>query len=276
MKTSRYLIFLFSFLFSYLIYFFFHSYNQFYYAVPIAVLSSLILLTYTSHKNYFYVVFAGLIVLVFSRLIPINFSIELISLSLFIQFLFISDLSLKASKISSKLEVRRDLVQIVIGSISLFVIALAYKQLLLALILLGILSAHIILVYGNKIKKWTNLLEREGVIFGSGAISMAVGATLLLGLITRQNFLFFSMFSLLISDPIATITGLKIMKKPGNKSFVGSAAFFISSLIPGLILFGAFGIVFSFILMLAERFSPIDDNIFIAIIAVFLSFVFII
>ena len=276
MKTNRYLIFLFSFLFSYLIYFLFHSYNQFYYAVPIAVFSSLILLTYTSDREYFYLVLVGLAIFVFSGLIPINFSLQLISLSLLIQFLLIKDLSLKTSNFSSKLEIRRDIVQIVIGGISLFVLVFLYKQLLLGLILFGILVAHIMLVYGKKIKKWLNLLEREGVIFGSGAISMAVGVILLLGLINHQNFLFFSMFSLLISDPIATIAGLKIMKKHGNKSFIGSAAFFISSLIPGVIIFGVYGIIFAFVLMLAERFSPIDDNVFIAIIAVFLSFVFII
>ncbi|MCL4397161.1 hypothetical protein M1494_02330 [Candidatus Parvarchaeota archaeon] len=210
----------------------------------------------------------------FSGVFPIKLSFEIISLSLVVQSLLIKKLAIKTVNLSSKLEVRRDLVQIAIGGIFLLILLFSYKQVLLALVLLGILVAHIIYVYGRKMKKLINLLERDGVIFGSGAISMAVGAVLLLGFINRFDFLFFSLFSLLISDPIATVAGLKMVKKPGRKSISGSTAFFVSSLIPGIIFFGLFGVIFAFILSLAERFSPIDDNIFIAVIAVLLSLVF--
>ncbi len=274
MKTNNFLIFVFSFSFSYLVYFLLHSIYFYYYAMPIAALSSLLLLAYTSRRYYFYFVFTALLVVVFSGVFPIKFSFEIISISLIIQSLFIRKLAIKNVNISSKLEIRRDLVQILIGGIFLSILVFSYKQVLLALVFLGILVAHIIYVYGVKMKKLVKLLERDGVIFGSGAIAMSAGAVLLLGFINRFDFLFFSLFSLLISDPIATVVGLRILKKPGRKSISGSTAFFISSLIPGVILFGLFGVIFAFILSLAERFSPIDDNIFIAVVAVLLSLVF--
>jgi dolichol kinase len=276
MKINNYLTFIFSFLFSYLVYFLLHSIYLYYYAIPIAVFSSLFLLTYTSNKHYFYFVLAALLIVVFSGAFPIKLSFEIISISMLIQFLLIKNLAIKILNFSSKLEVRRDFVQIVIGVIFLSIFVFSYKQVLMGLVFLGILVAHIIYVYGRKMKKLVNMLEREGVIFGSGAISMAIGAVLMLGFINHFDFLFFSLFSLLISDPIATITGLKTMKKSGRKSIIGSSAFFISSLIPGIIFFGLFGVIFAFILSLAERFNPIDDNIFIAVIAVLLSLVFLV
>lgn len=274
MKTNNTITFTFSFLFSYLVYFLFHNIHLYYYALPIAALSSLLLLTYTSRRHYFYFVLAGLLIGVFSGVFPIKFSFEIISVSMIIQSLLIKKLAIKTVNLSSKLEVRRDLVQIVIGGVFLSILVFSYKQVLLALVFLGILVAHIIFVYGRKMKKLVNMLERDGVIFGSGAISMAAAAVLLLGFVNRFDFLFFSLFSLLISDPLATVAGLKIIKRPGRKSVIGSAAFFISSLIPGLVFFGLFGVIFAFILSLAERFSPIDDNLFIAIVAVVLSLVF--
>ncbi|MCL4376204.1 hypothetical protein M1558_01795 [Candidatus Parvarchaeota archaeon] len=274
MKTNNFLTFALSFLFSYLVYFLLHNVYLYYYAIPIAVLSSSLLLAYASRRYYFYFVFAALLTLVFSGVFPIKFSFEIISISLLVQSLLIRKLAVKTNSISSKLEIRRDLVQILIGGIFLSIFVFSYKQVLLALVFLGILVAHIIYVYGRKMNKLIKLLERDGVIFGSGAISMAVGAVLLLGFINRFDFLFFSLFSLLISDPIATVVGLKILKKPGRKSISGSTAFFISSLIPGVIFFGLFGFIFAFILSLAERFSPIDDNLFIAVVAILLSLVF--
>lgn len=274
MKTNNFLTFFISFLFSYFVYFLLHNIYFYYYAIPIAVLSSLLLLTYTSRRYYFYFVFAALFAFVFSQGFPIKFSFEIISVSLIIQSLLIRELGIKTANISSKLEIRRDFVQIIIGGIFLSILVFSLKQVLLGLVLFGILVAHIIYVYGRKMKKLIKLLERDGVIFGSGAISMAVGAVLLLGFINRFDFLFFSLFSLLISDPIATVIGLKILKKPGRKSISGSTAFFISSLIPGVIFFGLFGVLFAFILSLAERFSPIDDNLFIAVVAILLSFIF--
>lgn len=274
MKINNYLTFILAFLFSYLVYFLFNNFYLYYYALPIAFLSSLLLLTYTSHKHYFYLVFAAIAIVVFSNVFPIRFSFEIISVSLIIQSLLIIKLTLKTVKLSSKLEVRRDVVQIIIGSIFLLTFVFSYKQVLLALIFLGIIVAHIIYVYGGKLKRLVSTLEREGVIFGSGAISMAAGTVLLLGFLNHFDFLFFGLFSLLISDPIATVVGLKVMKSPGNKSIIGSFAFFVSSSIPGIIFFGLAGILFAFILSLAERFSPVDDNIFIAFIAVILSLAF--
>lgn len=274
MKTNNLLTFVFSFLFSYVVYFLLHNIYLYYYAIPVAVLSSLLLLAYTSQKHYFYIVFAILLIIVFLGVFPIGLSLEIISVSMVVQSLFIKKLAIKTVNLSSKLEIRRDLVQIVIGAIFLSILVFSYKQILLALVFLGLLVAHMIYVYGRKIRKLVNLLERDGVIFGSGAISMAVGAVLLLGFINRFDFLFFSLFSLLISDPIATVAGLKIQKKPGRKSISGSTAFFVSSLIPGVVFFGVFGVIFALILSLAERFSPIDDNIFIAAIAILLSLVF--
>ena len=147
MKTNNTLTFTFSFLFSYLVYFLFHNIHLYYYALPIAALSSLLLLTYTSRRHYFYFVLAGLLIGVFSGVFPIKFSFEIISVSMIIQSLLIKKLAIKTVNLSSKLEVRRDLVQIVIGGVFLSILVFSYKQVLLALVFLGILVAHIIFVY---------------------------------------------------------------------------------------------------------------------------------
>ncbi len=211
--------------------------------------------------------------LVLARVIPLTASLQVISVSLLIQSLLLRDLSIKTKNLRVNTEIRRDFVQLIIGIIFLSILYYtSNKTLLLFLVLAGVLSAHVILIYGKKLHNIVFFLEREGVIFGSGAIFMAVGSLILLSFVHNFDFLFFGLFALLISDPLATIFGLNFNKKIGRKSIAGSAAFFISALIPGAYFFGVFGIIFSFILMLAERFSPIDDNIFIPIIALVISF----
>ncbi len=271
MKLKNHTIFIISFLLSFLVYFFLHGFEYVYYAAVIGVFSSFLLISYTSKKYYFYCAFAVILAFIFLNLMPLHFLLQLLSLSLLVQALFIKKLSVKTLHLNREIELRRDLVQIIIGGISLLVLFLLDRLPLVLLVLFGMLSAHVMLVYGGKLNKFTELLEREGVIFGSGAMFMAVGSLLLLGFITRFNLLFLGLFALLISDPVATVAGLSGGKKPGKKSIAGSAAFFASLAIPGVLLFGLFGALFAFVLALAERFSPIDDNLFIPIVSFLLS-----
>lgn len=273
MKINNYIILALSFFASYFVYLLLHGFEYYYYAAAVAVFSALILLTYNMRRYYFYGVVSATLLSVFLLPIPVKYSVGIIAVNIVLQSILIRELSAKRGSLSVKTELRRDIVQIMLGSV--FLVLLYYfsnMRLQLFLIFIGLFAAHVILVYGGKLRRFVVLLEREGVVFGSGAVFLACGSLFLLAFVNRSSFLFFGLFSLLISDPLATISGLISGNTLGRKSITGTAVFFASALIPAVYFFGFEGAVFSLILALAERFSPIDDNLFIAFSAAVLSF----
>ena len=265
---KNYSTFFISLLFSLIVYVFLHGYYELYYSLILAVFSSALFIFYASKRIYFYVSFAVVASFLFLDFLPFIFKIQILSASLLVQSILIKGLSSKDHILKRNIEIRRDILQIFIGI--LFILSLSFLKLSVVLVLLGIFSAYLMFFYAKKAKRIHRLMERDGVIFGSGALFMAVGALFLIGFVNNFNFLFLGMFALLLSDPIATISGLNFSNKLGRKSFIGSAAFFVSLLIPGFLLFGLLGLIFALVFMLAERFSPIDDNLFIPITAVLL------
>ncbi len=266
MKKS-YGVFLLSFIASILIYVSIHDFNFLYTAFVLALFSSTLFLFYVSKKAYFYISFFIVAVLIFSGLIPFLWAVEILAVSLIMQSILIRGLSFRAKKLNRNLEVRRDIAHIILGSIFLFIIYEHFISFSVFLILIGILSAYFAFVYSDKANIIRGMFERNGVIFGSGALFMGAGALLLIGFVHGFDILFVGLFAVLVSDPIATIIGIKMKNNVGNKSLYGSTAFFLSLLVPSVIFLGWVGIIFSAVVMLAERFSPVDDNIFIPIIA---------
>ena len=264
-------VFLISFIISILIYFFLHGISNIYYAFVVAIFSSTVFIFYSLKKIYFYFSFVIIIYTLFAVTSNMLFFLQIVAVSLLIQSLLIRKLAFRDKSIKKKLELRRDLIQLLIGSFFILIFSLGFLRVSIAFVFLGIIVAFIMFFYEKKVNKIYSLLERDGVIFGSGALFMAVGAILIISFIHNFNFIFIGLFALLISDPVATITGLSFSKRLGKKSFIGSIGFFFSLLIPAVVLFGVLGILFSFILTLSENFSPVDDNLFIPILAVTIS-----
>jgi dolichol kinase len=249
-----------------------HGFTSISYIVVLAAFSSILLIAYQSKRSYFYVSFVVISLFLILHPIPLTFALQVIASSLLTQALLSMNSPSRKIRLRKETEIRRDIVQLIIGALFLFIIYLDFKLLAVLLIFMGVITAHLILIYSKKIKDFSSLLERDGVIFGSGALFMSVGALLVMGFAKDFSFLFFGLFALLISDPIATIAGIKASKNYGKKSIAGSTAFFMSLLIPGFLIFNLPGLLFSVVITLAEYSSPIDDNLFIPLVTLLLSF----
>lgn len=182
-----------------------------------------------------------------------------------------------------QIEIRRDVVHIMIGVLVVAVILLIPQStavdIIFFLILLGyLLNNSSALRYSRRSNTFlhkfytrANGFERMGTRYGLGAIYLAAGVALLLGFIHSSNFLLFSIIALLFADPAATIVGATVggPSVPHNrsKSFAGTITFFVVSAFLGYFLIGTNAFVFAFILALVESLGIfVDDNIGIAII----------
>ncbi|MEM3227945.1 MAG: hypothetical protein QXK65_03325 [Candidatus Micrarchaeaceae archaeon] len=187
---------------------------------------------------------------------------------------------------ASSIEVKRDVVQILIGIVTLLAILLYGARGTVTIALLGIASYAAISIIstrrstliarkGNRAAKLQGAfavllgLERKGTIYGLGAVYMMAGYMLLAGLIVSGSFMLFGVAALMICDAAATITGRMLKHKhrlPYNssKSVEGSLAFFSIALAFGYLFFvnALIAVLFSALLALLESIRlPIDDNI---------------
>lgn len=175
-------------------------------------------------------------------------------------------------------ELKRDLVQIVLGIIVLVIMLVwqqTYVYLLFWVILLAYLFINLLTRSGSLYSRLLKL-ERRDVEFGMGAIHVAAGLTILLGFADFRLALF-GIFALFFADSLATMTGIRFYrsnKLPHNrrKSVAGTLAFLIATVIPGIILLGWWGIPIAVVLTLAESIDlPLDDNVLIPIVTVILG-----
>jgi len=114
-------------------------------------------------------------------------------------------------------------------------------------------------------------MERMSTTFGIGAVYLAAGIALLIGVIHNSNFLLFSVIALLFADPAATIVGIRVggPKLPYNrrKSAAGTMAFFIIAGFLGYLAIGYNAFIAAAILAGVESLDLfVDDNIRIAVI----------
>ncbi|MDE1865732.1 MAG: hypothetical protein KGH94_03820 [Candidatus Micrarchaeota archaeon] len=178
-------------------------------------------------------------------------------------------------------EMRRDLIQ-VIGGVVVLAIMFLWQQSYLYILFWVILLAYLFISLISKTGGIYNLLskfERRESEFGIGAIHLAAGAAILLGFAGFKLALF-GIFPLFFGDALATMTGLSFYrsrKLPYNrrKSYAGTIAFLIASVVPGFIILGFWGILLGLILTLVESVElPIDDNIAVPIGTVILGALF--
>jgi dolichol kinase len=165
-------------------------------------------------------------------------------------------------------EMKRDVVQVSAG-LAILVLMLLFQQsytyIIFWIILLGYLFNNLISKGGLAYRKLAGL-ERRDSEFGIGAMHLAAGMAIILGFASYKLALF-GVFPLFFGDALATLTGLhfyRSRKLPYNrrKSYAGTIAFFIATVVPGVILLGIWGIILAVVLTIVESVElPIDDNV---------------
>ncbi len=201
-------------------------------------------------------------------------------------------------KMDKRLERNRDIFQICVGiiiiAIMLLLSAFAAYYIIFALTLLGYLIGSFITGSNRRHADILRSFERKGATFGTGAIYIAVGTLLIIGLlgsnanatlsatlpwgqhIPTYDFMVLSMVALFICDAVATIFGIHGRHKlPFNKakSWEGFAAYLISLSVIGFVFVGFYSIIFAVVLAAVESSSQkIDDNIAIPIAAIILFY----
>jgi dolichol kinase len=110
--------------------------------------------------------------------------------------------------------------------------------------------------------------ERPGVTPGYGAMTLAAGALAILTLIARKEHILASLFILGFGDAGSTIVGTRSRRKlpySRNKTFGGTAAFFLFSL-PAIYFAGLPAAIVAALAAVAESLeSHIDDNLIISV-----------
>ncbi len=169
----------------------------------------------------------------------------------------------------SRRETRRDFVQIAIGAALIIPFALLdyadARLFLIFAVLLGLLISD--LAISNRRSKFSRFLyglERKGVVFGRGAMWLALGALVAIVFLGSREAIVL-LLAIFIGDAAATIIGMRCGSTalPYNrkKSALGSAAYFAITLALAFPLIGYAAIPVSLAAALVESLPRhIDDN----------------
>lgn len=180
---------------------------------------------------------------------------------------------------NKKLEINRDIFEIALGAVALFILAIfrgAFPYIMVALILIAYaynsVARKMDKGFLGSVSHALNGLERKDAVYGTGALYLAVGFMLMLSFIHSYSFLAFGIIVLVIADSAATIVGkcCRIASLPYNKakSLGGFIGFFFVSAAGGYIVFGALLPVLACSLALAFLESldlRVDDNVLLSI-----------
>jgi dolichol kinase len=178
----------------------------------------------------------------------------------------------------TKVEMERDMVQMVLG-IAVLLILLIWQQNYVYILFWVMILAYLfnnLISRSGKAYKALGRFERRDVEFGRGAIHLAAGLAILIGFASFKLAVF-GIFPLFFGDALATLNGMRFYKSkklPHNrrKSVAGTFAFFIATVIPGALLLGLWGIPIAIVLTLVESIDlPIDDNISVPIVTIVLG-----
>ncbi|MGC8496065.1 MAG: hypothetical protein ACP5MX_02565 [Candidatus Micrarchaeia archaeon] len=179
----------------------------------------------------------------------------------------------KKARTDSRLEIRRDVFQIILGAIVIGIACLLGYQAGATIIFLLLLTGYTLnnLIYNSRrTKKLFVLLsrfERKSDTYGYGAAYIAAGTSLIIGLSGTLDFMVFALAVLFFSDAVATIAGKIIggQKMPyvRNKTVAGFAAFLAVSAISYYAIYHSLlgSILIGTAVALVESYSfKIDDN----------------
>lgn len=235
----------------------------------VAILGTDLVYSYAAHKTYFGI---GIVVVVLAlayamtQNLAIQPFIEAFAVASFVALLLRFGYSQKVQRSDKKLEKRRDIVQILLGVIAIGAFVLIRQYAYVAVFLLVLLGYAVSSFAAHgKSRGFLKSIEREGSIFGAGAVYMAVGTMLILGSIPSYDFAILSLVALLICDAIATIIGVHGRHKlPYNKekTIEGTVAYFIALSVIGFFFVSYYSIIFAVVLAILESaVQSVDDNI---------------
>ncbi|MGC8699956.1 MAG: diacylglycerol/polyprenol kinase family protein, partial [Candidatus Micrarchaeia archaeon] len=163
----------------------------------------------------------------------------------------------KNLKKDKRLEVKRDIIHLGAGAAVLAIACIFSfwgRSIILALVLIGFVLGNYIRLSGKP--SIIARLEREYTPFGYGAIWLALGITVTMGLLFSNAYMLAVLSTILIGDPLATIMGVKFgrIRIPHNKekSVAGSLAYFFSVLIISYFFVGYFAAVIAIAASLIE------------------------
>ncbi len=180
------------------------------------------------------------------------------------------------------LEIKRDIFQILIGAVVILaILALGgyARPVVFSLVVLGLVYSNLISTnprapFGGFLAS----MERSSTTFGIGAFYLAMGVSLILGLVTSMPLVLLSLAALFFGDSAATIVGVLFgsIKLPYNrsKSVQGLFGYFAVVALFGYPIVGAYSIVAGLAFAVVESLRvPIDDNIAVAIFTVVISII---
>jgi len=256
----------------------------------IALLSTILAIFYIS-KPY---IFIGMIILLVAgfMIFEINyygnttfagmFAIGTIFGLLYREFALAPKRSEKAKKMK-KVEINRDLIQIFLGAILVAIIVifpyLASVSVIFGLILLAYTSNNLLanLRIGPIYRRAMDL-ERKDVTYGQGATYLAASTAMVMGFTHGSMVLLFGVAVLFFADSLATIVGVSsrgaaTLPYNRNKTFIGTAAFFLIAAVAGYFTIGLwYGLLFALVLAFVESLgSSIDDNIRSGVVVIILT-----
>ncbi len=179
----------------------------------------------------------------------------------------IPNLKNSANREGKKIEIKRDIVQIILGLIVIAIIyflpeGLSYPIIFALIFIAGVANSYMT-NSSCAVAKFLKSLERSNITFGTGAIYIAVSTILLMGFVHSKPFLMFGIAALFIADSFATIIGINGRHKIRRKKTVeGSLGYFLSLAAIGYLLIGIWALPLAIFLAIVEIESThIDDNI---------------
>jgi len=254
-----------------------------YLGVYCVMLSVIMSVNYGRRFNWFFVTFAMLLLLIYFAVLNgiALFFIQMLGVGSTMGFLYIAlSNKRKAAKTNIRVELSRDVIQIILGIILLLLLLFFDKENASVVILLLIMAAFFIIAFVYKYKnmvllKFLRSLEKPRAVYGQGALLLASGTLLILGFVGRQSFVEFGIAVLFFSDSLATICGVYFGKARlaynRSKSVAGFIAFFVSATVAGYLLIGPLAIPFALVLSFMETADlGLDDNILLAFVLLLL------
>ncbi len=180
------------------------------------------------------------------------------------------------------LEIKRDIFQIAIGAAVILVI-LTYgvyaRTIVFAAILLGLAYSNVVgRIHGVPFAGFLHSMERSRTTFGLGALYLAVGVAMILGMVASTDLILLSLIALFFGDSAATIGGTLFgsIKLPYNrsKSLQGLIGYFVVVAALGYFVVGVYSLIIGLMFAVVESMDlHIDDNLAIALFTVVISFV---
>ena len=198
-------------------------------------------------------------------------STNTIALAMLLGFLSgIHSLSINKSVHNKNIEIKRDIAQIILGSVFLLLFSLlglfAASFIFMAFLLLGAGLGGAAMVYRHStISKFFYSLERKDAVLGSGAFWLSAGTLLALSFISSLPYVLTIFAALFFGDSIATIAGmsLPLRRLPYNrkKSVAGTLSYFALVAFVSYFFIGFMALAFAAVAAFVESLDlPIDDN----------------